>query len=146
MKAILLLIPIQFFVSSCKERPVTHDLGNGFSISGMKSRGIFTISRNGSKVARIDLNDDHLIYSAEKAGLAARGQLSTPLQDSAGPGCSAFIGFIGPDGKREFHQVTERRILGGDPNKNDVVVGAAVYHFHKEAEQAAPSNGEKPSN
>jgi hypothetical protein len=141
MKAILLLIPLQLFVSSCKERPVTHDLGNGFSISGMKSRGIFTISRNGSKVARIDLNDDHLVYSAEKAGLVASGQLSTPLQDSAGPGCSAFIGFIGPDGKQELHQVMERRILGGDPNKDDVLIGGAVYHFKKEAEQVVTPNG-----
>jgi hypothetical protein len=131
MKAILSLALISFFASSCKERPIIYDLGNGFSISGLKSGGLFKINKNASTVAEMELHDDYLVYTTCEMGVGITGHLSTPLNNSTGRGYSTLINFTGPDGKRECHQVIERRILGGDPDKDDVVIRAAVHSCHK---------------
>jgi hypothetical protein len=131
MKAILSLALLSFFASSCKERPVVYDLGNGFSISGLKSEGLFKINKNASTLARIELHDDYSVYTTYEMGVGITGHLSTPLNNSTGRGYSTLINFIGPDGKRECHQVIEKRILSGDPERDDVVIGAAVHSLNK---------------
>lgn len=137
LKQILLLSISLFPLTACQKREVNQDLGNGFSMTGTKDKGEYTIKKNGMEVARIDLNIDHLEYEAFKSG-APMGHLSTPLNDSSGRGCSAILAIPSQDGGTEIHQVIERRLI--DPRKDSIIRGAAAYITNAKPEDtpAAP--------
>ena len=144
MKTTLVSLFLGLVIVGCENKTVKEDLGKGFEISGNRDRGIFTIKQNGIDVARIDLNEEFLDYSAHSKDSVHAGYLSTPTDSRSGRGCSASIVIPSADGKHEGHQILERRILGGFPGANDVEKGSGVYVFapvENKIEQAVPTNG-----
>lgn len=144
MKTTIFSLFLGFLIVGCKDKTVKEDLGKGFEISGSRDRGIYTIKQNGIDVARIDLNEEFLEYAAHSKDGIYAGHLSTPTDSRSGRGCDATIVIPSADGKREGHQILERRILGGSPGANDVEKGSGVYVFapiENKIEQVVPPNG-----
>jgi hypothetical protein len=129
MKTPIFSLLLGFLIVGCKDKTVKEDLGKGFEISGNRDRGVFTIKQNGIDVARIELNEEFLDYSAHSKDGVHAGHLSTPTDLRSGRGCSATIVIPSADGKHEGHQILERRILGRLPAANDVENGSGVYVF-----------------
>ena len=130
--------------SACDRSTVKEDLGIGFEISGDRDRGIFTIKQDGTDVARIDLNKEFLDYSAHSKDRTYAGHLSTPTDSRSGRGCSATIVIPSPDGGKEEHQLTERRLLADPPVAHAIARGGADYFFepsNKKGEDATPPAG-----
>jgi hypothetical protein len=135
MKTVIMTLFLGLLVQGCKNETIKEDLGSGFEISGVRDRGIYTITQDGLKVARIDLNKEHIDYSAQSTDKTYSGNISIPTSSKSGRGCAAHILIPNADGGQEGHQVLERRIMGWDPGEAEVVRGAGVYIY-------APDNKE----